>query len=122
MDGQLTFQPNAALLLAEQMNLGWRPDAAVLCLSISKAAVAVVLLFYESVLFIWTPAGVDIICRPPSSSLLLSHGFIDPFHDPQNVTANTINNPFMVSSLRTAVAGWTILSSIEQSSVHLMRE
>ena len=62
MDGQLTFQPNAALLLAEEMNLGWRPDAAVLCLSISKAAVAVVLqLFYESVLFIWTPAGVDII-------------------------------------------------------------
>ena len=114
MDGQLTFQLNAALLLTEeqQMNLGWRPDAAVLCLSISKAAVAVVLqLFYESVLFIWTPAGVDIICRPPSSSLLLSHGFIDPFHDPQNVTANTINNPFMVSSLRTAAVAGQLFSA-----------
>ena len=111
MDGQLTFQPNAALLLAEEMNLGWRPDAALLCLSISKAAVAVVLLFYESALFIWTPAGVDIICRPPSSSLLLSHGFIDPFHDPQNVTTNTINNPFMVSSLRTAALAGQLFSA-----------
>ena len=41
----LAFQPNAALLLTEeqQMNLERKPDAALLCLSISKAAVAVVL-------------------------------------------------------------------------------
>ena len=74
---------------------------------VSRSAKQLLLLcckFYESVLFIWTPAGVDIISTPPGISLLLSHGFIDPFHDPQNVTANAINNPFMVSSLRTVAA------------------
>ena len=86
------------------MNLEWKPDTAV-----------AVLLFFDRL--------VSILSAARHQPLLLSHGFIDPFHDPQNVTANTINNPFMVSNLRTAAAaGWTILSSIEQSSVHLMRE
>ena len=80
------------------MNLEWKPDTAV-----------AVLLFFDRL--------VSILSAARHQPLLLSHSFIDPFHDPQNVTPNTINGTFMVS-LRTAVAG---LVSIEQSA-HLMCE
>ena len=74
------FSTRAALLLEQQMNLGWKPDAAVS-------------------LLVLMPAGVDIISATRHQPLLLSHCFIDPFHDPQNVAPNTINSTLMVSWL-----------------------
>ena len=47
------------------MNLEWKPDTAV-----------AVLLFFDRL--------VSILSAAPHQPLLLSHGFIDPFHDPQN--------------------------------------
>lgn len=76
------------------MSLGWKPDTAV-------------------ALVLFTHRLVSILSASRHQPLLLSHSFIDPFHDPQNVAPNTISRTFMVS-LRTAVAD--PLFSIEQSA------
>ena len=76
------------------MSLGWKPDTAV-------------------ALVLFTHRLLSILSASRHQPLLLSHSFIDPFHDPQNVAPNTISRTFMVS-LRTVVAG--PLFSIEQSA------
>ena len=78
------------------MSLGWKPDTAV----------------------VMNPRCSPTGCCRYYLALLLSHSFIDPFHDPQNVAPNTISRTFMVS-LGTEVAD--PLFSIEQSA-QLMRE